>query len=97
MPYGEVIRGFHFTKDGLAVLEGDPDGGFPPTDADTLTLYMDDDDVCRWKRSWNKYQFEILDSPSEERIKEAAVRQKQRLGYSYQEAPSKEQRAFPPK
>jgi len=97
MPYGEVIRGFHFMKDGLAVLEGDPDSGFPPTDADTLTLYMDDDDVCRWKHTWKKYHFEITDSPSTERIKGASARQKQRTGYSYQEMPPKEQRAFPQK
>src|SRR5690348_14234823 len=54
MPYGEVMRGYHFDKGGLAVLEGDPDGGFPPTDGDTLTLYMDDDDICRAKHSWKK-------------------------------------------
>ena len=97
MPYGEVLRGFHFSKDGLAVLEGDPDGGFPPTDPDVLTLYLDDDDVCRWKHTWKKYFFEIIDSPSAERIQEAVARQKQRVGYSYPEMPPKEQRRFPPK
>jgi hypothetical protein len=97
MPFGEVVRDFYFTKDGFAVLEGDPDGGFPPTDADTLTLYMDDDDICRWKRTRDKFYFEIIDSPSPERIKEAAVRQKQRVGYSYPEMPPKEQRQFPPR
>jgi hypothetical protein len=96
MPYGEVIRGFHFTKDGLVVLEGDPDGGFPPTDPDMLTVYADDDDVCRWKHTWKKYHFEIIDSPAPERINEAGVRQKQRVGYSYREMPPKEQRRFPP-
>jgi hypothetical protein len=60
MPLGEVIRGFYFRKDGLAVLEGDPDNGFPPTDADTLTVYMDDDDVCRWKHTWQKYHFDVF-------------------------------------
>lgn len=97
MPYGEVIRGFHFTKDGFVVLEGDPDGGFPPTDPDMLTLYLDDDDLCRWKHSWKKYHFEIIDSPPTERIAESATRQKQRIGYSYREMPSKEQRTFPPR
>jgi hypothetical protein len=96
MPYGEVIRGFHFSKDGFVVLEGDPDGGFPPTDPDMLTLYLDDEDLCRWKHSWKKYHFEIADSPSAVRIAEAGTRQKQRVGYSYREMPSKEQRKFPP-
>ena len=97
MPYGEVIRGFHFTKDGLVILEGDPDGGFPPTDPDMLTLYLDDEDLCRWKHSWKKYHFEVVDSPSAELIAEAGMRQKQRIGYSYREMPSKEQRTFPPR
>jgi hypothetical protein len=96
MPLGEVIRGFHFTKDGLVVLEGDPDGGFPPTDPDMLTIYVDDDDICRWKHTWKKYHFEIIDSPPPERINEAGTRQKQRVGYSYREMPNKEQRRFPP-
>jgi hypothetical protein len=96
MPLGEVIRGFHFSKEGLVVLEGDPDGGFPPTDPDMLTIYVDDDNICRWKHTWKKYHFEIIDSPAPERIDEGGIRQKQRVGYSYREMPSKEQRRFPP-
>lgn len=96
MPYGEVVRGFHFTKRGLAVLEGDPDGGFPPTDSDTLTLYMSDGDVCRWKQTWRRSHFDIIDSPTPEQVQMAADRQKQRVGYSYRELPPKEQRTTPP-
>jgi hypothetical protein len=96
MPHGEVIRGFHFNNAGLAVLEGDPDGGFPPTQPNTLTLYMDDDEVCHWKHSWMRQRFEISDTPSEQRIREAGERQKQRLGYSAQDVPPKDRRKSPP-
>ena len=96
MPHGEVIRAFHFNKVGLAVLEGDPDGGFPQTQPNTLTLYMDDDEVCQWKHAWTKQHFEILDSPPAQRIKDAGERQKQRLGYSAQEVPPKDRRKSPP-
>src|ERR1700733_6061498 len=64
MPFGEVIRQFHFRQDGLAVIEGRPDIGFPPTQPNTLTLYMDDDEVCGWKREWLRYHFDILDAPT---------------------------------
>ena len=96
MPYGEVLRGFHFKPDGVAVLESDPESGFPSTGPDMLTLYLDDDDVCRWKHSWKKYHFEVVDSPSAEMIEQAAARQKQRLGYSYREMPPREHRSSPP-
>lgn len=96
MPYGEVIRNFHFNKNGLAVLEGAPDGGFRPTQPNTLTLYLDDDDVCRWKHEWVRQHFDILDAPPPERVREASERQEQRVGYSAQEAPPKELRKFRP-
>ena len=96
MPHGEVIRAFHFNKTGLAVLEGDPDGGFPPTQPNTLTLYMDDDEVCHWKHAWMRQHFDVLDVPPEQRIKDAGERQRQRLGYSAQDVPPKDRRKTPP-
>jgi hypothetical protein len=54
MPHGEVIRNFHLNMDGLAILEGAPDSGFPPTHPNILTLYMDDDEVCRRKHEWGE-------------------------------------------
>lgn len=96
MPHGEVIRSFHFNKDGLAVLEGAPDGGFPPTQPNTLTVYMDDDRVCRWKHEWVRTYFDILDAPTSQRVSEASERQKQRVGYSAREAPPKDERKYPP-
>lgn len=97
MPYGEVIRGFYFKPNGLAVLDGDPDSGFPPTDPDMLTLYLDDDQVCNWKHTWLRLHFEVIDNPSAERSSQAAMRQKERVGYSYREMPRKEQRMVPPR
>lgn len=96
MPHGEVIRNFHLGKDGLAVLEGTADSGFPPTQPNTLTLYLDDDEVCRRKHEWLREHFDILDAPTPERITEAGERQKQRVGYSAREAPPKDLRNLPP-
>jgi hypothetical protein len=92
MPHGEVIRNFHLSKDGLAILEGAADSGFPPTQPNTLTMYLDDDEVCRRKHEWVREHFDILDAPAPERIKEAGERQKRRVGYSAREAPPKDER-----
>jgi hypothetical protein len=96
MPYGEVILDIHFNKEGLAVLEGEADGGFRPTQPNMLTVYLDDDDVCRWKHDWLREHFDIMDAPPPERIRDASQRQKQRVGYSAREGPPKELRKFPP-
>lgn len=96
MPYGEVLRAFHLDKNGLAVLEGDPEGGFPPTQPNLLTVYLDDREVCQRKREWSELHFEVFDSPSAERVKEARERQTQRVGYSIREVPPREDRKYPP-
>lgn len=49
MPFGEVLRGVRLRGDGLAVLGGSPGRGFPGTPADTKTVYLDDDFVCKFK------------------------------------------------
>jgi hypothetical protein len=83
MPYGEVLRDFIVRKDGLVVLDGDPQNGFPPTqESSTKTVYMDDDEVCQMKRDWLKDFFVVDDSPSTQRIEEATQRQKLRTGFS---------------
>jgi hypothetical protein len=83
MPHGEVLRDFVIRKDGLVVLSGNPQNGFPPTqEASTKTVYMDDDEVCQMKHDWLKEFFVVDDSPSPERIQEAAQRQKARTGFS---------------
>ena len=83
MPYGEVMRDFIIRKNGLVVLSGNPQNGFPPTqETSTKTVYMDDDEVCQMKHDWLKDSFFVDDSPSSERIQEAAQRQKIRTGFS---------------
>ncbi len=83
MPYGEVLRDFIIRKNGLAVLDGDPQNGFPQTEeSSTQTVFMDDDEVCQMKHDWLKAFFVVDDSPSPERIHEAAQRQKIRTGFS---------------
>lgn len=58
MPYGEVMRMVEIRR-GTAVLHGDPRNGFPPTQPDYLTVYMDDDKLCGLKKSWRRTTFSI--------------------------------------
>ena len=83
MPYGEVLRDFVIRKDGLVALDGNPQNGFPPTqESSTKTVYMDDDEVCQMKHDWLRSFFVVDDSPTPERVQEAAQRQKIRTGFS---------------
>jgi hypothetical protein len=83
MPYGEVLREFIIRRNGLVVLSGDPQNGFPLTqESNTKTVYLDDDDVCRMKRDWIRSFFVVDDSPGPEIIQEAVKRQKLRTGFS---------------
>lgn len=89
MPFGEVLRLFWFNKKGLAILGGNPELGFPPENPNYLTVYMDDDELCRDKATWLKASFVIRLHPSTERLREAAERQKERIGYSVRLDPSR--------
>ena len=82
MPFGEVYRLFWFTKDGLVVLGGNPEFGFPPTHPNYLTVFMDDDELCHDKQTWLKANFIIQLHPTAQRLRQAAERQKERIGYS---------------
>ena len=83
LPYGEVFRDYTILKNGLVVLAGNPQNGFPQTqESSTKTLYMDDDEVCRMRRDWLRRFFTVDDSPSPSRIHQAAERQKERTGFS---------------
>jgi len=83
MPYGEVFRDYAILNNGLVVLEGDPQNGFPQTqESSTKTLYMDDDDILRMKHDWLRRFFTVDDSPAPSRIQQAAERQKERTGFS---------------
>jgi hypothetical protein len=82
MPYGEILRVFHFQSDGLAILDNDPELGFPITEPSHLTLFMDDDELCKDKRTWIRKTLEIADTPSVPRIVAGAERQQDRVGFS---------------
>jgi hypothetical protein len=80
MPYGEVLRLFHVHKDGTIVLDGDPELGFPASQPNRKTVYMEDRAVDRIKREWLKSSFEIDLSPRSETLQDAIRRQKERTG-----------------
>ena len=82
LPFGEVIRPFLISHEGYAILIGSPENGFPWTQPNTKTVYMDDDEVCQKKRDWRKVQFALPLNPSQERIMEATKRQIMRVGHS---------------
>jgi len=78
MPFGEIYRMFSISKDGAVSLHGNPSNGFPPTQPDYLTLYMDDEDLCKTKHDWRKEYFLVELHPSAKRVSEAKVHQRQR-------------------
>ena len=80
MPYGEVLRLFRVHDDGTIVLDGDPELGFPASQPDRKTVYLEDGTVYRMKREWVKSSFEIDLSPSPEMMQDVIRRQKQRTG-----------------
>jgi len=96
MPYGEVYRVFWIRDDGLARLDGNPDIGFPPTQRNYLTVYGDDDSLCKRKREWLKFYFVIDVQPTKERIAEAVARQKKRTGRSVWEEKQEEKQQKQP-
>ena len=78
MPYGEVLRMFNVRSEGLAVLYGKLRNRFPPTEPSYLTVYMDDDVLCRTKMEWSKEDITVELKPSPERVEAARARQKSR-------------------
>jgi hypothetical protein len=80
MPYGEIFRFFHVHDDGLIVLDGDPEIGFPATQIDRKTIYMDDFTLASMKSAWMKSSFEVHLDPREAMIQEVVRRQKLRNG-----------------
>jgi hypothetical protein len=80
MPYGEVFRLFHVHGDGMIVLDGDPEIGFPATQVNRKTVYFKDSTISRMKHDWVKSSFVIDLDPRQERVQDAVRRQKQRTG-----------------
>jgi hypothetical protein len=85
MPYGEVFRRFVIRDDGLVVLYGDPELHFPAQQPDTNTLYLPEEDVCKFVGGALKASFSVNPNVSHERILEAEKRQLQRVKYSYRQ------------
>jgi hypothetical protein len=81
-PYGEVIRQFHIRPDGLVVFYSDPQLGFPQTQPSHLTQFLDVDELRRDKEQWLHGEVEIENTPSRERVIEAAKRQLIRVNFS---------------
>ena len=81
MPYGEVYRMFYVRKDGLVVLHGDPQNGFPPTQPDYLTVYMGDAELCRLKGRWLKTFFVIETEPTSAMVSAARARDLERKSH----------------
>jgi hypothetical protein len=88
-PFGEVIRPFVLAPNGTAYLVGNPSNGFPWTQPNTKTIYMNDDEICRDKHDWRKVQFELDLTPTANRVREAVERQKLRVGFSQWESSRK--------
>ena len=86
LPFGEVIRPFVLASNGAVYLIGKPSSGFPWTQPSTKTIYMDDDEVCRYKHEWIRVQFELDLKPTQARIDAAVNRQKLRVGFSQLES-----------
>jgi hypothetical protein len=85
MPYGQVYRLFFLDSKNGVQLDGDPQNKFPITQPSHLTVYMDEDDVCRDERKWMKSFFTIDTAASPAIIQAASKRQKSRTGFSYWE------------
>ena len=83
MPHGEVLRRFIIRDDGLVVLYGDPGLDFPAQQPDTKTIYLDDDDVCRFKINALRTTFTVDPDVSSQRITEAEAGQMRRVHYSF--------------
>ncbi|MGA8368438.1 MAG: hypothetical protein ACLQMT_06345 [Candidatus Acidiferrales bacterium] len=82
MPFGEVLRQFTLLPDGMVVLEGNPLNGFPATQPDTKTIYVDDDFICAYKQKAIRASFTVDPNISRARREEAARRQVMRVGHS---------------
>jgi hypothetical protein len=86
LPVGEVARIFEFTKD-LAVLIREPRDKFPPTSGSTLTLYLDDEEICADKKNWLHETLWISPAPSQAEVDAAVTRERTRKGTSQHDEP----------
>lgn len=85
MPYGQVYRLFFIDSKAGVQLDGDLQNKFPITQSSHLTVYMDEDEVCRDEQAWTKSFFTIDTAATQTIIEAASKRQKSRTGCSYWE------------
>jgi hypothetical protein len=64
------------------VLVREPRDKFPPTSSSTLTLYLDDAEICADKRDWLHETLWILPDPSKAEVDAAVMRERRRKGTS---------------
>jgi hypothetical protein len=83
MHYGEIYRVFTIRKDGVVILDGDPELEFPPTQPSLKTVYMKKGRVRQLKHDWIRDSFLIDTAPEPRIVQEASERQIRRTGYSY--------------
>jgi hypothetical protein len=82
MPYGQVYRVFFIDKNGDIKLDGNPQNKFPITQPSHQTVFMDEDELCRFESTWIKTTLVVNTEPTTETIRTAAHRQKVRTGFS---------------
>jgi hypothetical protein len=86
-PFGEVMRVFYVNQKGTdAALGGSPESGFPWTQPNILTVYIKDEEICRYKHDWEKIDFTLDLKPTKRRISEAAANQVRRIGSSHRKS-----------
>jgi hypothetical protein len=83
MPIGEIYRSFFMLRNGSVYLGDDPWLGFGPERPSYQTVYMDDDELCRFKHDWLKTTVTIEFNPSAARVRLANQRQRYRWGKAY--------------
>jgi hypothetical protein len=82
MPFGQIYRLFYIDSNGSIKLDGNPQNRFPITQPSRQTVFMDEDDVCRYIRTWAKASVDVDTEPTKEMIESASGRQKNRTGFS---------------
>jgi hypothetical protein len=82
LPFGELFRPFVIDSNRGITLIGSPQYGFSWNKPASPTIYMADEDVIKDKQRWLKVPFSIDLSPSVASCREAAARQKVRVGFS---------------
>jgi hypothetical protein len=77
MSDGEIVRMYEIGRSGRIYLHGKP-GNFSITQPDYPTVYMDDDQLCKFKHDWLRRHFVVDTNPSAQLVAAARARQTDR-------------------